>query len=53
MHWIDPDHLPKIVGTVDQFLVNRHGEDRKRNLKSTAARTTTIATLLVRVEVKS
>src|SRR3984893_4945106 len=26
MHWIDPDHLPGISGTVDQFLVNKHGE---------------------------
>jgi hypothetical protein len=26
MHWIDPDHLPEITGTVDQFLVNTHGE---------------------------
>ncbi|HEY2446112.1 MAG TPA: hypothetical protein VGI20_10270 [Rhizomicrobium sp.] len=26
MHWIDPDHLPEVVGTVDQFLVNKHGE---------------------------
>lgn len=26
MHWIDPDHLPEISGTVDQFLLNKHGE---------------------------
>jgi hypothetical protein len=26
MHWIDPDYLPEITGTVDQFLVNKHGE---------------------------
>jgi hypothetical protein len=26
MHWIDPDHLPEITGTVDQFLLNKHGE---------------------------
>ncbi len=26
MHWIDPDHLPETTGTVDQFLVNKHGE---------------------------
>jgi hypothetical protein len=26
MHWIDPDYLPEIAGTVDQFLVNMHGE---------------------------
>jgi hypothetical protein len=26
MHWIDPDHLPEVTGTVDQFLVNKHGE---------------------------
>jgi hypothetical protein len=25
MHWIDPDYLPEITGTVDQFLVNKHG----------------------------
>jgi hypothetical protein len=26
MHWIDPDCLLEIAGTVDQFLVNKHGE---------------------------
>jgi hypothetical protein len=26
MHWIDPDRLPEITGTLDQFLVNKHGE---------------------------
>jgi len=26
MHWIDPDHLPEVVGTVDLFLLNKHGE---------------------------
>jgi hypothetical protein len=26
MYWIDPDYLPEISGTVDQFLVNKHGE---------------------------
>jgi hypothetical protein len=26
VHWIDPDHLPEITGTIDQFLVNKHGE---------------------------
>jgi hypothetical protein len=26
MHWIDPDYLPEVVGTVDLFLVNKHGE---------------------------
>jgi hypothetical protein len=26
MHWIDPDHLPEAVRTVDRFLVNKHGE---------------------------
>lgn len=26
MHWIDPDHLPEVVGIVDLFLVNKHGE---------------------------
>ena len=26
MHWIDPDYLPEITGTVDQLLVNKHGE---------------------------
>jgi hypothetical protein len=26
MHWIDPEYLPEITGTVDQLLVNKHGE---------------------------
>ncbi len=26
MHWIDPDYLLEVTGTVDQFLVNKHGE---------------------------
>jgi hypothetical protein len=26
MHWTDPDHLPEITGTLDQFLVNKLGE---------------------------
>jgi hypothetical protein len=26
MHWIDTDYLPEVTGTVDQFLVNKHGE---------------------------
>lgn len=26
MHWIDPDHLPEVVGVVDQFLINPHGD---------------------------
>src|ERR1700692_3650365 len=26
MYWIDPDYLPEITGTIDQFLVNKHGE---------------------------
>jgi hypothetical protein len=26
MHWVDPDYLPEVTGTVDRFLVNRHGE---------------------------
>jgi hypothetical protein len=26
MHWLDPDYLPEITGTVDQFLLNPHGE---------------------------
>lgn len=25
MHWLDPDHLPEITGTVDRFLINPHG----------------------------
>ncbi|MGM4887473.1 hypothetical protein AB8A20_02245 [Tardiphaga sp. 604_B6_N1_1] len=26
MHWVDPDYLPETTGTIDQFIVNRHGE---------------------------
>jgi hypothetical protein len=26
MHWIDPDSLPEIEGTVDRFVVNPHGD---------------------------
>ena len=26
MHRIDPDHLPEFQGTIDLFLVSRHGE---------------------------
>jgi hypothetical protein len=26
MHWIDPDCLPEISGTVESFVVNSHGE---------------------------
>ncbi len=26
MHWLHPDHMPKVVGTVDRFLINPHGE---------------------------
>jgi hypothetical protein len=26
MHWIDHNFLPDICGTVDRFIVNRHGE---------------------------
>ena len=26
MHWLDPDHLPKVVGAVDRFLINPHGQ---------------------------
>jgi len=26
MHWIDPNYLPRVNGTVDRFLVNLHGE---------------------------
>jgi hypothetical protein len=26
MHWIDPDYLPEVVGTIDLFLINKHGE---------------------------
>lgn len=25
MHWIDPDGLPEVSGTVDRFLLNPHG----------------------------
>jgi hypothetical protein len=26
MHWLDPDYLPEVSGTVKQFLINLHGE---------------------------
>ena len=26
MHWLDPDDLPEITGTVARFLLNPHGE---------------------------
>ncbi|WP_456756354.1 hypothetical protein [Bradyrhizobium sp. USDA 4461] len=26
MHWIDPDCLPEVKGTVERFLLNQHGE---------------------------
>ncbi len=26
MHWLDPDYLPEVSGTVKQFLINPHGE---------------------------
>ena len=26
MHWIDPDFLPEVKGTVERFLLNPHGE---------------------------
>jgi hypothetical protein len=26
MHWIDPDCLPKVKGTIERFLLNPHGE---------------------------
>jgi hypothetical protein len=26
MHWIDPDCLPEVQGTVERFLLNPHGE---------------------------
>jgi hypothetical protein len=26
MHWIDPDYLPEVKGTVERFLLNPHGE---------------------------
>ncbi|MBO4223124.1 hypothetical protein [Bradyrhizobium neotropicale] len=26
MHWIDPDCLPEVKGTVERFLLNPHGE---------------------------
>jgi hypothetical protein len=25
MHWLDPDYLPEVRGTVDRFLLNPHG----------------------------
>lgn len=26
MHWIDPDSLPEVAGTLDRFVLNPHGE---------------------------
>ena len=26
MHWLDPNHLPEIVGVADRFLLNQHGQ---------------------------
>jgi hypothetical protein len=26
MHWIDPESLPEIAGTVERFIINTHGE---------------------------
>ena len=26
MHWIDPDSLPEIAGTIERFVLNPHGE---------------------------
>jgi hypothetical protein len=26
MHWIDPESLPAVVGTVERFVLNPHGE---------------------------
>jgi len=26
MHWIDPDSLPELQGTVERFVLNPHGE---------------------------
>ena len=26
MHWLDPDYLPEVSGTLDRFLLNPHGD---------------------------
>jgi len=26
MHWIDPESLPELQGTLEQFVLNPHGE---------------------------
>lgn len=26
VHWLDPNHLPEIVGIADRFLLNPHGQ---------------------------
>ena len=26
MHWIDPDSLPELQGTIERFVLNPHGE---------------------------
>jgi hypothetical protein len=26
MHWIDPDSLPEVAGTLERFVLNQHGE---------------------------
>jgi hypothetical protein len=26
MHWIDPDSLPEVAGTLERFVLNPHGE---------------------------
>jgi hypothetical protein len=26
MHWLDPDYLPGVRGTVDRYLFNPHGD---------------------------
>jgi len=26
VHWLDPNHLPEIVGVADRFLLNPHGQ---------------------------
>lgn len=26
MHWIDPESLPEIAGTLERFIINTHGE---------------------------
>jgi hypothetical protein len=26
MHWLDPDYLPEVFGTLERFLINPHGD---------------------------